>query len=200
MANRKASVERETRETKVKVAIDLDGKGTSNVQTGNGMLDHLLDQVSRHGLIDLDIKASGDSDLTGWHHTVEDTAITLGQAFLKAVGDGSGIYRMGWALVPLDEALSQVVVDISGRGFAALDLGISDTDIGNLPGDMVRHFLHSFAMESKMTLHIKVLSGVNAHHIAEASFKGLAKALRQATQVDAKSPNSVPSTKGTISQ
>ena len=197
--SRTATLSRETGETQISVTIDLDGTGQAKVDTGNGVLDHFLAQLCRHGLIDLEISAKGDSALTGWHHTVEDTAIILGRAFREAVGDGSGIHRMGWALVPLDEALAQVSLDVSGRGYAALQLGISDMSIGDLPGDMVRHFLHSFATEARVTLHISVLSGVNAHHMAEASFKGLAKAIRQAVERDPRALGQTPSTKGTIS-
>ena len=198
MANRSATLSRTTGETEVSVTIGLDGAGQAQVATGNGVLDHLLAQLCRHGLIDLEVSAKGDALLTGWHHTVEDTAIVLGRAFREAVGDGMGIRRMGWALAPLDEALSQVSLDISGRGYAALELGISDAAIGDLPGDLVRHFLHSFAIEARVTLHVKVLSGVNAHHMAEASFKALAKAMRQAVEPDPRSGGAAPSTKGTI--
>ncbi len=193
------SYSRTTGETDVTVAIGLDGTGQSSISTGNGMLDHLLNQLSRHGLIDLEVTATGDSALTGWHHTVEDTGIALGRALANAVGDGAGIRRMGHALVPLDEALARVALDISGRGYAAIDLGIGDTLVGDLPGDLVRHFLQSFATEARVTLHVTVPTGVNAHHKAEASFKALAKALRDAVELDPRAPASAPSTKGTIS-
>lgn len=198
MADRVASLKRTTHESDVAVEINLDGKGQADLSSGNGVLDHLLAQLCRHGLIDLKISATGDSLLTGWHHTVEDIAIVLGRAFREAVGDGTGIRRMGWALVPLDESLAQVSLDISGRGYAALNLGISQMSIGMLPGDLVRHFLHSFAMEARVTLHVSVLAGVNAHHMAESSFKALAKAIRQAIELDPRSGNQAPSTKGTI--
>ena len=199
MANRTATLSRKTGETEVSVTIGLDGTGQAKLATGNGVLDHLLAQLCRHGLIDLKIEAKGDALLTGWHHTVEDTAIVLGRAFREAVGDGTGIRRMGWALVPLDEALAQVALDISGRGYAAIELGISDASIADLPGDMVRHFLHSFAVEARVTLHTTVLSGVNPHHMAEATFKALARAVRQAVELDPRSGTDAPSTKGTIS-
>ncbi len=195
---RTGTYSRTTGETDVSVTIGLDGTGQSSVSTGNGMLDHLLNQLSRHGLIDLDVKASGDSALTGWHHTVEDTGIALGRAFSAAVGDGTGIRRMGHALVPLDEALARVALDISGRGYAVIDLGISGTTIADLPGDLVRHFLESFAVEARVTLHVRVLEGVNAHHKAEASFKALAKAMRDAVETDPRAAGQTPSTKGTI--
>ncbi len=199
MPPRTGTYSRTTGETDVSVTIGLDGTGQSSVSTGNGMLDHLLNQLCRHGLIDLDVKASGDSALTGWHHTVEDTGIALGRAFSAAIGDGAGIRRMGHALVPLDEALARVALDISGRGHAVIDLGISGTTIADLPGDLVRHFLESFAVEARVTLHVRVLEGVNAHHKAEASFKALAKAMRDAVETDPRAAGQTPSTKGTIS-
>jgi imidazoleglycerol-phosphate dehydratase len=199
MVKRNATLDRKTTETQITVTIGLDGTGQARIDTGSGVLDHLLAQLCRHGLVDLEVSAKGDHLLTGWHHTVEDTAILLGRAFREAVGDGSGIRRMGWALVPLDEALAQVSLDISGRGYASLEMGISGASIGDLPGDMVRHFLHSFAVEARVTLHVKVLSGVNPHHMAEASFKALAKAVRQAVEIDPRADQQTPSTKGTIS-
>jgi imidazoleglycerol-phosphate dehydratase len=162
------------------------------------MLDHLLAQLARHGLLDLDIQTKGDTQ-TGWHHTTEDTAIALGRALLEALGDGTGIRRMGHAVVPLDEALVQVAVDLSGRGFASVDLGLSGKRINDLPGDMVHHFLETMATEGRMNLHVKMLSGVNTHHIAEAAFKALARSLRDALEMDPRSSGQVPSTKGTIS-
>jgi len=198
MANRTAIYNRKTGETDVSVRIGLDGTGQSAIDSGNGMLDHLLNQLCRHGLIDLDVKASGDSKQTGWHHTVEDCGIAMGRAFAEAIGDGTGIRRMGHALVPLDEALARVAMDISGRGHAVIELGVSGTTIGDLPGDLVRHFLQSFATEARITLHVTVLAGVNAHHKVEASFKALAKAMRDATELDPRAAASVPSTKGTI--
>ena len=156
MPPRIGTYSRTTGETDVSVTIGLDGTGESSISTGNGMLDHLLNQLSRHGLIDLEVTATGDSALTGWHHTVEDTGIALGRALANAVGDGAGIRRMGHALVPLDEALARVALDISGRGYAAIDLGIGDTLVGDLPGDLVRHFLQSFATEARVTLHVTV--------------------------------------------
>ncbi len=198
MSERTATLKRATSETQVAVTIGLDGTGQARIDTSSGVLDHLLAQWCRHGLLDLEVTTKGDHLLTGWHHTVEDTAIALGRAFREAVGDGTGIRRMGWALVPLDEALALVALDISGRGYAALELGISEKTIGDLPGDLVRHFLYSFAVEARVTLHVKVLSGVNPHHMAEASFKALARAMRQAVELDPQSSGTVPSTKGTI--
>jgi len=198
MPDRIGSYARTTGETDVRVTIALDGTGVSTVNTGNGMLDHMLSQLARHGLMDIDVSASGDSSRTGWHHTVEDTGIALGRAFAAAVGDGAGIRRMGHALVPLDEALSQVALDISGRGYAVIDLGVSGMDIGGLPGDLVRHFLESFATEARIGLHATVMAGVNGHHKIEATFKALAKALKDAVEIDPRAATHVPSTKGTI--
>ena len=198
MADRTGTVSRQTAETEVSATVTLDGAGRATVNTGNGVLDHLLAQLSKHSLMDLKVSAKGDVQ-TGWHHTVEDTAITLGRALQLAVGDGAGIRRMGHALVPLDEALAQVSIDLSGRGYAAIELGISDRSIGDLPGDLVRHFLQTLAVEARLTLHVKLLSGVNPHHMAEAAFKGLARALRDAVELDPRASGDVPSTKGTIS-
>ena len=199
MEARKGNYSRTTGETEISVAINLDGTGESNISSGNGVLDHMINQLTRHGLIDIELQAKGDSALTGWHHTVEDCGIALGRAFSDALGNGAGIRRMGHALVPLDEALARVALDLSGRGYAAVDLGITGTNIADLPGDLLRHFLESFAVEARMTLHINVLEGINAHHRAEAAFKGLAKALRDATGRDERSANTIPSTKGSIS-
>ena len=198
MTSRTGTYSRTTGETDVSVTIGLDGTGQGSITTGNGMLDHLLNQLSRHGLFDLDVKATGDSAQTGWHHTVEDCGIALGRAFADAIGSGAGIRRMGHALTPLDETLARVALDISGRGYAVVDLGISGTTIADLPGDLVRHFLESFAVEARFTLHVHVLHGVNAHHKAEAAFKGLAKALRDAVEIDPRAGGNTPSTKGVI--
>ena len=197
MNARRASVTRKTRETNISASVELDGKGQCDIDTGNGMLDHLLSQISRHGLIDLTVKARGDLEI-GWHHLVEDTAITLGKAFREALGDGAGIVRIAHALVPMDETLAQVAVDLSGRGYASIDTSLNGDMVETLPGDMIRHFLESFALESGMALHIKLLSGINAHHKAEAIFKGLALALRQASELDPRREGDIPSTKGTI--
>jgi imidazoleglycerol-phosphate dehydratase len=194
---RKASISRETRETRVSVSLDLDGTGQYQVSTGNGTLDHLLAQLSRHGLLDLTIKAEGDLS-TGWHHLVEDTAIALGRALREAVGEGRGIRRMGSAIVPMDEALALVAVDISGRGYAVLEVPWGQGRVDELPADLVRHFLETLALEGRITLHARLLSGVNAHHQAEALFKALARALRQAVELDPRAGGEIPSTKGTI--
>ena len=197
MTQRHGTVQRETGETAVQVHIDLDGAGRYEIRTGNGTLDHLLAQLSRHGLMDITIEAQGDLD-TGWHHLVEDVAIALGRALQQAVGDGRGIVRMGHALVPLDETLAEVVVDLSGRGYAVVDTALTGDTVETLPGDLVRHVLESLALEARMTLHARVLYGVNAHHKAEALFKALARALRDAIQVDPRLGGEAPSTKGTL--
>jgi imidazoleglycerol-phosphate dehydratase len=195
--SRQTTIERHTGETRISLSLDLDGEGRYDILTGNGMLDHLLAQLSRHGLIDITVRADGDLS-TGWHHLVEDTAITLGRAFRDALGDGTGIHRMGHALVPLDETLAMIAVDLSGRGYASLDISLSEEMVESLPGDLVRHFLESFAMESRITLHARILSGTNSHHKAEALFKALAKALRYAVEMDPRSAGRIPSTKGTV--
>ncbi len=194
---RRSNIERRTGETSVTLSLNLDGEGKHEISTGNGMLDHLLAQLSRHGQLDITLKAEGDLS-TGWHHLVEDTAITLGKAFRQALGEGVGIHRMGHAFVPLDETLAMVAVDLSGRSYASLDISLSQEMVENLPGDLVRHFLESFAAESRITLHAKILSGVDTHHKAEALFKALAKALRFAVELDPRSGGQIPSTKGTI--
>jgi imidazoleglycerol-phosphate dehydratase len=199
VAQRTGTCKRLTGETNIAVTIGLDGSGRTEVSTGNGMLDHLLDQLGRHGLFDLKVEARGDAARTGWHHTVEDTGIALGRALAEAVGDAKGIRRMGHAIVPLDEALARVALDISGRPYAVVELGITGVTIGELPGDLVRHFLHSFATEARISLHAEVLAGVNAHHKAEATFKALARALRDAVEPDPRAGKTVPSTKGTLS-
>ena len=195
---RKGKVSRKTKETSINVEVNIDGKGKYQIDTGIGFLDHMLEQFSRHSLIDLKLKADGDLHID-FHHTTEDTGIVIGEAVNAALSDRAGITRYGSALVPLDEALARVALDLSGRGYATLNLGLSGVTIADLPGDLVRHFLHSFATEARFTLHADDLAGVNGHHKAEASFKALAKALRDAVEVDQRAPQHVPSTKGTIS-
>ena len=194
---RVASLVRETGETSVTISINLDGTGLYQVDTGNGFLDHMVGQVARHGLIDITLTARGDVH-TGWHHLVEDVAIMLGRAFRQAVGEARGIWRMGHAIVPLDEALALVAVDCGGRPHAAVETTLDDTMVETLPGDLIRHFLESFAVEGRISLHAKVLAGVSPHHKAEALFKALARALRDALEPDPRAPEQVPSTKGTI--
>ena len=197
MEPRIATLERKTTETEVSVRLNLDGTGQYQIDTGNGMLDHLLAQLSRHGLIDLTITAKGDVS-TGWHHTVEDVSIVLGEAIHKALGERRGIVRTAHSYVPLDEALVLVVVDLSGRGYPVVEASLSDIDLGDLPADLVRHCLETLAREARMNMHAKVLAGINNHHKAEALFKALARALRQAIRIDERAPSDIPSTKGTI--
>ena len=194
---RRAIVERETGETSVSVELALDGTGEHTIETGHGFFDHMLAQLSRHSLIDLNVRARGDTQ-TGWHHTIEDVAIVLGRALRQALGDGRGIARMGHALVPLDEALAQVAVDLSGRGHASIDTGVTEEQVEGLPSDLVRHALETFAVEARITLHVHVLSGSSPHHRVEAAFKALARALRDAVARDPGNAGSVPSTKDTI--
>ncbi len=190
-------MKRETAETDVSVTLSLDGEGVYDVSTGNGFLDHMVSQVARHGLFDITLHAKGDLE-TGWHHLVEDVAIMLGRAFHQALGEARGIRRMGHALVPLDEALAMVVVDCSGRPYAVVETGLEGVMVETLPGDLIRHFLESFAIEGKINLHAKVLAGESPHHKAEALCKALARALRDAVDLDPRAPGQVPSTKGTL--
>ena len=197
MTERESSLTRETSETLVSVCLNVDGTGRYEIDTGNGMLDHLLAQLSRHGLMDLEIAAKGDVHL-GWHHLVEDVGILLGRSLKEAVGEARGIFRMGHAYVPLDEALALVVVDFGGRGYAVIEGEVGDSDLGGLSGDSVRHFLESMAHEGSFNLHVRVLCGINNHHIAEAVFKALARAARTALTHDARRGGDIPSTKGKI--
>lgn len=197
MAKRTAVVKRETKEVKVSVKLNIDGNGMGEINTGIGMLDHLLLQVSRHGLFDITINAKGDLNVNE-HHTVEDVAICLGQAFDEALGEKRGISRMSHALVPMDEALAMVAIDICGRGYAVTEVAFTDVKIGELPSDLIRHFLESFAVEAKMSLHCIVLYGTNDHHKAEAIFKGLGRAMDEATRIDKRIAGELPSTKGVI--
>lgn len=197
MNERSSSFHRTTGETEVTIKINLDGDGKSNIKTGNGMLDHLISQVARHGLFDIEIEAHGDLH-TGWHHTVEDVAIGFGRTLRDAIGEGAGITRMGHALVPLDEALARVAVDISGRGFGLIEINFTTDKVEDLPADLVRHFLETIAVEARITLHVTALSGINDHHKAEAVFKAFAKALSDAVRLDPRRNVDIPSTKGTL--
>lgn len=190
-------VHRQTRETDVEVTFRLDGHGAASISTGVGFLDHMLDSLARHGLFDLEVRAKGDLHVDD-HHTVEDVAIALGQALHLAVGEARGIRRMGHAIVPMDESLAMVAVDVSGRGVSDVDVPLDGPFVGGMKIQMVPHFLQSFAMESKVSLHAQVLKGVNDHHRVEACFKALAKALDWATQIDERATGEVPSTKGVI--
>jgi imidazoleglycerol-phosphate dehydratase len=191
-----ASLERNTSESQISVTINLDGTGKADIETGNGMLKHMLDAFARHGAFDLIVRAAGDHSM-GWHHVLEDTGIVLGRAVDEALGDKRGIVRMAHAIVPLDEALSRVVIDISGRGYGVVDMGTPKYE-GEFSSDEVRHFLEAFAVESRMALHATVLAGKNDHHRSEATFKALARALRAAVAIDDRNPDAIPSTKGVI--
>ena len=194
---RQSTLERQTGETKISVTINLDGQGIYQVDTGNGFLDHMVNQLARHGLFDINLQAQGDVHV-GWHHLVEDTAILMGRAFREALGEPRGIRRMGHAIVPLDETLVMVALDLSGRGYALVDTKLDDSMVENLSGDLIRHFLEAFAIEARMNLHANVITGVSPHHKAEALFKALARSLRDAIEPDLRAQGQVPSTKGTL--
>ena len=194
---RNASVDRKTKETEIAVKINLDGEGKSNINTGVGFLDHMLDQIARHGLIDLDVKAKGDLHIDD-HHTVEDIGITLGQAFSKAIGDKRGIVRYGHCYAPLDEALSRVVVDISGRPGLEFNANFSRARVGEFDVDLVYEFFQGFVNHALVTIHIDCLRGENAHHQVETVFKAFGRALRQALLIDERLKGQMPSTKGTL--
>jgi len=197
IAPRCAEVVRQTAETKITVRVNLNGTRQSHLHTGIGFFDHMLDQIARHGLIDLDIDADGDLHIDG-HHTVEDVGITLGQAVHKAVGDKKGIRRYGHAYVPLDEALSRVVIDFSGRPGLVMDVPFTSAMIGNFDTQLMHEFFQGFVNHALVTLHIDNLKGVNAHHQAETVFKAFARALRAALELDPRALGSVPSTKGSL--
>ncbi|RUS67111.1 Histidine biosynthesis bifunctional protein HisB [Saezia sanguinis] len=194
---RTAQVTRNTRETQIRVALDLDGSGQSELHTGIGFLDHMLDQVARHGLIDLEVQAQGDLHIDG-HHTVEDIGITLGQAVAQAVGDKKGICRYGHAYVPLDEALSRVVIDFSGRPGLVMDVLFTAPVIGTLDTQLISEFFHGFVNHANVTLHIDNLRGENAHHQCESVFKAFARAMRMALTPDMRMQGVIPSTKGAL--
>lgn len=197
MQARKASVERNTRETQIRVEVNLDGTGDSRFDTGIPFLDHMLDQVARHGLIDLVVVASGDRHIDD-HHTVEDIGITLGQAFDQAVGDKKGVVRYGHSYVPLDEALSRVVIDLSGRPGLEYGVEFPRARIGEFDVDLFREFFQGFVNHAKCTLHIDNLRGRNAHHIIETVFKAFGRALRMAATADPRMAGVMPSTKGSL--
>ncbi|WBA81347.1 imidazoleglycerol-phosphate dehydratase HisB [Endozoicomonas sp. GU-1] len=197
MAERKASVERNTLETQIRVAINLDGTGKASFDTGVPFLDHMMDQIARHGLIDLDIKAVGDNDIDD-HHTVEDIGITLGQAFARAIGDKKGLYRYGHAYVPLDEALSRVVIDFSGRPGLEFNVEFTRAMIGRFDVDLFYEFFQGFVNHAGVTLHIDNLRGRNAHHQIETVFKAFGRALRMAVALDPRMAGQMPSTKGSL--
>jgi imidazoleglycerol-phosphate dehydratase len=192
-----AEVRRDTQETKIRVRVDLDGTGVSKLATGIGFFDHMLDQIARHGLIDLEVQAEGDLHIDG-HHTVEDVGITLGQAVARAIGDKKGLTRYGHAYVPLDEALSRVVVDFSGRPGLHMDVAFRSGMIGTFDTQLAFEFFQGFSNHAGVTLHIDNLKGHNAHHQCETIFKAFGRALRMAMTLDPRSAGVVPSTKGTL--
>jgi imidazoleglycerol-phosphate dehydratase len=195
--DRIAEVTRNTAETRVRIKVNLDGTGQARLSTGIGFFDHMLDQIARHALIDLDIEADGDLHIDG-HHTVEDVGITLGQAFHQAVGDKKGIRRYGHAYVPLDEALSRVVIDFSGRPGLVMDVPFKSGMIGTFDSQLAHEFFQGFVNHAFVTLHIDNLKGENAHHQAETVFKAFARALRSALERDPRSAGIIPSTKGSL--
>jgi len=197
MSDRSVSVTRETRETRIQLQINLDGTGRSNLNTGVPFFDHMLDQVARHGLIDLDIQAQGDLEIDA-HHTVEDVGITLGQALDRALGDKRGLRRYGHAYVPLDEALARVVVDLSGRPGLEWFVEFPRARIGDFDVDLLREFFQGLVNHARITLHVDSLRGRNAHHVAETVFKALGRALRMAVEPDPRAPDAMPSTKGSL--
>ena len=201
MAKRTAEVVRDTKEVKISLSLNIDGVGKNQISTGIGMLDHMIDHISRHGRFDIMLKADGDLHVDE-HHTVEDVAIVLGQAFDKALGERRGIVRMAHAIVPMDEALAMVALDISGRGYPVIEGAFAtepgDTKVGEIKIDLIRHFLESFANEAKINLHVIVMYGQDIHHRVEAVFKALARALDEATQIDRRIEGETPSTKGVL--
>jgi imidazoleglycerol-phosphate dehydratase len=197
MAHRTAVIERNTLETQIKITVNLDGTGQSSFSTGLPFLNHMLDQIARHGLIDIDVNANGDLDIDA-HHTVEDIGITLGQAFIKAIGDKKGLVRYGHAYVPLDEALSRVTVDLSGRPGLSYAVEYPRAWVGNFDVDLLREFFQGFVNHAGITLHIDNLKGANSHHIAETIFKATGRALRMAVAFDPRMVDMMPSTKGSL--
>ncbi|MEC7157176.1 MAG: imidazoleglycerol-phosphate dehydratase HisB [Chloroflexota bacterium] len=193
---RKAEIKRKTKETNIALSLNLDGEGKSSISTPFGMLTHMLEQISKHASVDLNIKVEGDTE-TGSHHVVEDTAIVLGEAFDKALGDRAGIERMADSTVPLDESLSMVAIDLAGRGYHSVEI-LPSNQIGDFPTDMARHFFETLAVETKMALHIKTLAGKNEHHIIESVFKAFSKTFKKAIKVDENLKDVIPSTKGTL--
>ncbi len=194
---RKASIDRKTTETSISATIDLDGTGSFDVKSGVGFLDHMLEQLSRHSLIDIKLAASGDTHID-FHHTTEDSAIALGQAVAKALGDRKGIRRYADCLLPMDEAMTRAAVDVSGRPYLIWRVDFSRPKIGDFDTELVREWFQAFAMNAGLTLHVETLSGDNCHHIAESCFKALARVLRMAIEIDPRQKDRIPSTKGTL--
>lgn len=191
MANRLSVIKRKTKETNISLELNIDGSGKWEIKTGLTMFDHLMAQLAQHGVFDIKLSATGNDP----HHLIEDVAICLGKAFGKALGEKGGIVRMASTAVPMDDALAQVAVDFSGRGYTVLELPFSDNDMAGFPADLIRHFLESFAIEARINLHARIVYGTNDHHKAEALFKALGRALDAATVVDKRIGGMLPSTK-----
>ena len=194
---RTATLERKTNETSISVTLDLDGSGRSDCQTGIGFFDHMLDQLARHSMIDIMVRATGDLHIDD-HHTVEDTGIALGQALTRALGDKAGIQRYGSCLLPMDDALVRAALDLSGRPYLVWNVEMPTARIGTFDTELVREFFQALGTHGGITLHVDRLHGINSHHIAEATFKAVARALRQAVEPDPRRAGAVPSTKGTL--
>lgn len=194
---RSATITRRTSETSIDVSLDLDGTGTFDISTGVGFFDHMLEQLSRHSLIDLHVKTVGDLHIDQ-HHTVEDTGLAIGAAVAQALGEKRGIRRYADALSPMDETLARVALDISGRPWLVWKVEFSQKRLGEMDTELFEHFFHSFAQTAGVTLHVETLYGANNHHIAEAAFKGLARALREAVEIDPRKADAIPSTKGVL--
>ena len=194
---RKAEVKRETKETQVSVSLDLDGSGKHDVATGIGFLDHMLEQLARHGHVDLELRAEGDLHID-MHHTAEDVGIVIGQAVARALGDRRGIRRFSSVHLAMDEALTRVVIDISGRPYLVWKVALPSARLGDFDTELVREWFHAFTQNAGITLHVETLYGDNTHHVIETCFKGLARALREAVAIDERAPDAVPSTKGTL--
>ncbi len=192
-----ASVERKTKETSISVEVNIDGTGKYNIQTGIGFLDHMLEQVSKHSLIDLTVKAKGDLHID-LHHTTEDTGIAIGEAVLKALGEKKGIKRYAHALIPMDETLSRIALDVSGRPYLVWNVKLKVEKLGEMDTELFKEWFQGFAQAAGITLHVENIYGDNSHHIIESCYKGLAKALRSAFEIDLRQKDSIPSTKGTI--
>ena len=194
---RQATIERNTAETRIRATVDLDGTGAYAVRTGIGFLDHMVEQLSRHSLVDIELEVDGDLHIDG-HHTTEDSAIALGQAVARALGDKRGIRRYGDALSPMDECLTRVALDISGRPWLVWRVPFTVPRLGEWDTELIEHWFHSFAQAAGITLHVETLHGSNNHHIVEGAYKGLARALRQAVEIDPRKGDAVPSTKGVL--
>jgi len=194
---RTASIDRKTTETAIGVAVNLDGTGTYQVSTGIGFLDHMIEQLSRHSLIDIDLKASGDLHID-FHHTTEDSALALGSAVSKALGDRAGIRRYGSALIPMDETLSRVAIDLSNRPYLVWKVEFVRDKLGDMDTELFKEWFQAFAQAAGATLHVEVLSGDNSHHKIESCFKALARALREAVEIDPRKADAIPSTKGAL--